>query len=43
MATPERQFSPEERASFLGWRFGSTLDWASVILTEIGYPVEENR
>jgi hypothetical protein len=43
MATPERQFSPEERASFLGWRFGSTLDWASIILTEIGYPVEENR
>jgi hypothetical protein len=43
MATPERHFSPEERASFLGWRFGSTLDWASIILTEIGYPVEENR
>jgi uncharacterized small protein (DUF1192 family) len=43
MSTPVKQFSPEERASFLGWRFGSTLDWASIILTEIDYPVEENR
>jgi hypothetical protein len=43
MAAPERQFSPEERASFLGWRFGSTLDWASLILAAIGYPVESLR
>lgn len=43
MADTTRQFSPEERASFLGWRYGSTLDWASLILTEIGYPVAENR
>jgi hypothetical protein len=39
----QKPFTPEERASFLGWRFGSTLDWASIILAEIGYPVEENR
>jgi hypothetical protein len=38
-----KPFSPEERASFLGWRFGSTLDWASLILAAIGYPVESLR
>jgi hypothetical protein len=35
--------TPEELASCRAWRFGSTLDWASLILTEIDYPVEENR
>jgi hypothetical protein len=38
---PERKFyTDEERASFRAWRFGSTLDWASLLLTEINYPVE---
>jgi hypothetical protein len=38
---PERKFyTPEERASFRAWRFGSTLDWCSLLLTEINYPVE---
>jgi hypothetical protein len=36
-------FSPEQRASFLAWRFGSTLDWCSAILREINYPVTELR
>ena len=36
-------FTPEERASFLAHRFGSTLDWSSQILVEINYPVEEAR
>jgi hypothetical protein len=41
---PSRQvFTPEERCSFLSWRFGSTLDWSSRILVEINYPVEEAR
>ena len=41
---PSRQvFTPEERCSFLSWRFGSTLDWSSRILVEINYPVEELR
>lgn len=35
-----RMFTPEERASYLGWRYGSTLDWNSLILAEIGYPAE---
>ncbi len=40
-AQPERKFyTPEERASFRAWRFGSTLDWASLLLAEINYPVE---
>jgi hypothetical protein len=38
-----KSFSPEERASFLAWRFGTTLDWASLILVAVGYPVEQNR
>ncbi len=41
---PSRQvFTPEERCSFLSWRFGSTLDWSSRILVKINYPVEELR
>ncbi len=36
-------FTPEERASFLAYRFGSTLDWSSRILVEINYPAEELR
>jgi hypothetical protein len=43
-SAPSRQvFTPEERCSFLSWRFGSTLDWSSRILVEINYPVEELR
>jgi len=38
-----RMFTPEERASFLSWRFGGTLDWVSTILVELRYPVEELR
>ncbi len=38
-----KQFTPEERASFLAYRFGSTLDWSSRILVEVNYPVEELR
>lgn len=37
---PRKIFSPEERASFRAWRFGSTLDWCSLLLVEINYPVE---
>jgi hypothetical protein len=36
-------FTPEQRSSFLAYRFGSTLDWSSRILVEINYPVEEIR
>jgi hypothetical protein len=43
MATDRPPLTPEQLASCRGWRFGSTLDWASLILAEIGYPVEENR
>jgi hypothetical protein len=43
MAATARQFNPEERASYLAWKFGSTLDWASLLLTELNYPVEQNR
>jgi hypothetical protein len=35
-----KPFSPEERASFLAYRFGSTLDWANKILVELKYPFE---
>jgi hypothetical protein len=35
-----RVFTPAERASFLSWRFGPTLDWRNALLTEIGYPLE---
>ncbi len=38
-----KPFTPEERCSFLSWRFGSTLDWSSRILVETNYPVEELR
>ncbi len=38
-----KPFTPEERASFLAYRFGSTLDWSSRILGEINYPAEELR
>lgn len=38
--TYSRPFSPEERASFLAWRFGSTLDWRNAILTELNYPLD---
>lgn len=38
-----KSFTPAERASFLAWRFGSTLDWASMILVALSYPVEQNR
>jgi hypothetical protein len=36
-------FSPEQRAAFRTWRFGSTLDWCSEILREINYPITELR
>ncbi len=42
-ASPVREFkpfTPEERASFLAYRFGSTLDWASRILVAIDYPYD---
>ncbi len=39
-ATYARPFTPEERASFLAWRFGSTLDWRNAILTELDYPLD---
>lgn len=42
-ASSFKPFTPEERASFLAFRFGSTLDWSSRILVEINYPVEEIR
>jgi hypothetical protein len=35
-----KPFTPEERASFLAYRFGSTLDWSSRILVELKYPFE---
>ncbi len=38
-----KPFTPEERASFLSWRFGSTLDWTTSILRELGYPIAELR
>ncbi|MFL6332057.1 MAG: hypothetical protein ACJ754_01795 [Pyrinomonadaceae bacterium] len=41
--TPRAPLRPEQLASFRGWRFGATLDWASLILAAIDYPVEENR
>ncbi len=39
----QKPLTPEETASIRAWRYGGTLDWASLILSEIGYPVEENR
>ena len=42
-AYQRKPFTPEERASFLSWRFGGTLDWCSQILVEIKYPVEDLR
>jgi hypothetical protein len=41
--SPRHLFTPEERASYAAWRFGSTLDWCTAILVEIGYPVAELR
>jgi hypothetical protein len=38
-----RIFSAEEKASYRAWMFGSTLDWTSMILVELRYPVEELR
>jgi hypothetical protein len=38
-----RTFTPEERSSFLSWRFGGTLDWCSQILLEVNYPIEQLR
>jgi hypothetical protein len=38
-----KTFSPEERAAYRGWLYGSTLDWASFILVAVGYPVESLR
>jgi hypothetical protein len=38
-----KPFTPEETASYRGWLYGSTLDWASRILVAVGYPVAENR
>ena len=35
-----KPFTPEERASFLAQRFGSTLEWSSKILVELKYPFE---
>jgi hypothetical protein len=43
-AQPSRRtFSPEERAGYLGWKFGGTLDWCSLILCERDYPIAELR
>jgi hypothetical protein len=39
----KRPFTPEERSSFLCWKFGSTLDWCSQILVALNYPIEELR
>lgn len=36
--TPRRVYTPEERQSWLTWRFGSTLDWRNLILSELGFP-----
>jgi hypothetical protein len=33
-------FTAEERASFLAYRFGSTLEWSSRILVAINYPYD---
>lgn len=43
MSREQKPFTPEERASYRGWRFGSTLDWSSRILVALDYPVTENR
>jgi hypothetical protein len=38
-----RIYSPQQRASFLAWKFGSTLDWSTQILVALNYPVAELR
>jgi hypothetical protein len=38
-----KTFTPEENASYRAWRFGSTLDWTTTILSELNYPIAENR
>jgi hypothetical protein len=38
-----KPFTAEERASFLAYRFGSTLDWSTQILVGLSYPAEELR
>jgi len=43
MTQSSKPFTPEEKASYRGWMYGSTLDWASRILVAVGYPVAENR
>ncbi len=35
-----KPFTPEERASFLAYRFGSTLEWSSKILVAVNYPYD---
>jgi hypothetical protein len=39
----KRLFTPEERSSYMAWRFGSTLDWTSKILLALNYPIAELR
>jgi hypothetical protein len=39
--TAYKPFSPEERASYRAWLFGSTLDWTTSILREVDYPISE--
>lgn len=38
-----RIFTPEEKASYRAWLFGSTLDWNTRILVKLNYPVQEIR
>jgi hypothetical protein len=40
---PKRLFTPEERSSYLSWKFGGTLDWCNLMLCEINYPIAELR
>jgi putative DNA primase/helicase len=38
-----RPFTPEERSSYMSWKFGGTLDWCNLMLCEINYPIAELR
>ncbi len=40
---PKRLFTPEERSSYMSWKFGGTLDWCNLMLCEINYPIAELR
>jgi hypothetical protein len=44
-AQPSRRppYSPEERAGYLAWKHGSTLDWSTKILVALNYPIAELR